>query len=198
MKSSASATCPLCEAICGINVDIEDNKITRIRGNPDDPFSRGYICPKGVALEDLQHDPDRLRKPLRRTPNGWTEISWDDALAEAGDKIGEIQERYGRDAAGLYVGNPTAHSYSAVLYGILLHQVLGSKRVFSANSVDALPRLLSPPRGEANRSGTASGEPGGLSVAADSADGGDRDAVFRCGRGGRHRWVLARARPNKR
>lgn len=142
MKSSASATCPLCEAICGINVDIEDNKITRIRGNPDDPFSRGYICPKGVALEDLQHDPDRLRKPLRRTPNGWTEISWDDALAEAGDKIGEIQERYGRDAAGLYVGNPTAHSYSAVLYGILLRQVLGSKRVFSANSVDTLPRLL--------------------------------------------------------
>ena len=144
MKSTAFGTCPLCEAICGIAVEIEDNKILRIRGDAEDPFSHGYICPKGVALQDIQHDPDRLQKPLRRSINGhgWTEVTWDEALDEAGDKLGEIQERHGRDAVGVYVGNPTGHSYSAVLYGILLNLVLGTKRVFSANSVDALPRLL--------------------------------------------------------
>jgi anaerobic selenocysteine-containing dehydrogenase len=144
MKSTAFGTCPLCEAICGIAVEIEDNKILRIRGDAEDPFSHGYICPKAVALQDIQHDPDRLQKPLRRSPNGggWTEVTWAEALDEAGDKIGEIQERHGRDAVGVYVGNPTGHSYSAVLYGILLNLVLDTKRVFTANSVDALPRLL--------------------------------------------------------
>ena len=144
MPSTSFGTCPLCEAICGIAVEHEDNKILRIRGDAEDPFSRGYICPKGVALQDIQHDPDRLQKPLRRAPGStsFTEVTWAEALDETGDKIGEIQERYGRDAVGVYIGNPTGHSYSAVLYGILMNLVLDTKRVFSANSVDALPRLL--------------------------------------------------------
>jgi anaerobic selenocysteine-containing dehydrogenase len=144
MPTTSFGTCPLCEAICGIAVEIEDNKILRIRGDAEDPFSQGYICPKGVALKDIQHDPDRLQKPLRRAKGSesFTEVSWDEALDEAGDKLGEIQARHGRDAVGVYVGNPTGHSYSAVLYGILLNLVLDTKRVFTANSVDALPRLL--------------------------------------------------------
>src|SRR5690349_1040978 len=83
------AACNLCEAICGLELTLEDDTqgrphVTSIRGNPDDPLSRGHICPKGVALADVYEDPDRLRRPVKRVgpPDSgeWVEISWDEAL----------------------------------------------------------------------------------------------------------------------
>ena len=108
-------TCMLCEAVCGLSVEIEDGAVRSVRGDPDDPFSRGHICPKAAAIPDVQGDPDRVREPLRRTGDRWQPVSWEAALAEAGERLAAIQRRHGRSAVGLYLGNPTVHSYSAVL-----------------------------------------------------------------------------------
>lgn len=142
MPSVDHATCPLCEAICGITVEHEDGRILGIRGDDDDPFSRGYICPKGVALQDIQADPDRLRRPIRRTAGGWEEIGWDEALGEASERLAAIRDRHGPDAIAVFVGNPAGHSYSAALYTLPLLGVLKTRNLYSANSVDALPRLI--------------------------------------------------------
>ncbi|MEE8367930.1 MAG: molybdopterin-dependent oxidoreductase, partial [Thermoanaerobaculia bacterium] len=86
-------SCNLCEAICGLEIKLQDGAITSIRGDPDDPLSRGYICPKGVALQDIQNDPDRLRHPVRRSPSGaWKRIAWDEAFDEVGNRLKAIQK----------------------------------------------------------------------------------------------------------
>src|SRR5688572_10840843 len=111
-------TCNLCEAMCGVAIELDGDRILAIRGDEDDPFSRGHICPKAVALQDVHHDPDRLRRPMRRTATGWEEISWEAALTEAAGRIHEIQERHGRGAVASYIGNPAFHSH-----GVLLHEL---------------------------------------------------------------------------
>jgi anaerobic selenocysteine-containing dehydrogenase len=141
--STSYATCPLCEATCGIAVDHEGPRILRIRGDRQDPLSRGYICPKAAALADVHGDPDRIRRPLRRIGDRWHEIGWAEALDEAAERLGAIQRQHGRDAVAVYVGNPTVHSYSALLFGPMFLRALGTRQLYTANSVDGLPRLLS-------------------------------------------------------
>lgn len=140
--SGRHTTCPLCEANCGLSVETDGERVLRVRGDEADPLSRGYLCPKAVALADLHDDPDRLRRPLKRTGDTFREIGWDEALDEAAQRLAQIQREHGRDAVALYIGNPTAHSYSAVLYGFLLMEALRTRSLFTSNSVDALPRLL--------------------------------------------------------
>ena len=135
-------TCSLCEAMCGIVVEAEGGAIHAIRGDADDPFSRGYICPKAVALADLHTDPDRLRRPLRRDGEGWKEIGWDEALDEAARRLVEIQRRHGRDSIAVYLGNPNVHNYGALLQTQVLHRALRSRSRYSATSVDQLPHML--------------------------------------------------------
>jgi anaerobic selenocysteine-containing dehydrogenase len=135
-------TCNICEASCGIVIQHHGDKILSIKGDPDDPLSQGYICPKAVALQDLQFDPDRVRKPLKRTDAGWQEISWQQALDEVGDKIREIQWLHGNNAVGLYVGNPTAHNHGALLMLAPFIKALGTRSRFSATSCDQLPHML--------------------------------------------------------
>jgi anaerobic selenocysteine-containing dehydrogenase len=142
MAETRYGICSLCEAICGIAVDVEGDRIVKIRGDEDDPFSRGYICPKAVALMDVHHDPDRLRHPVRRDGDRWVEIGWDEALDAIAARLVDMQTRHGDDAVALYYGNPTGHSYTALLYGILFSQWIGTKNLYSANSVDGLPRAL--------------------------------------------------------
>lgn len=134
--------CMLCEALCGLEVEHDGQTVTRIRGDDDHVLSGGYICPKGVALAELQHDPDRLRQPLRRVGDRFEEIDWDTALTLAADGIVAVQKRHGRDAVGMYFGNPAAHSYSALLFYQMLVDAVGTRNRFSAASVDVLPRLL--------------------------------------------------------
>ena len=132
-------TCHLCEAICGVEIRARGDQVVSIRGDDQDPFSRGHICPKAVALKDVHEDPDRLRHPVRRTNTGWQRISWDEALDEAAMRLVEIQARHGRDAVATYFGNPQVHSYSALLGGTALARALKSRNRFTATSVDQLP-----------------------------------------------------------
>jgi anaerobic selenocysteine-containing dehydrogenase len=132
----------LCEAVCGITVEVDGRSVGGVRGDPDDPFSRGHICPKAAAIPDVQDDPDRIREPQRRVGNRWESVSWKSALDEAGARIAEVQRKYGRSAVGVYIGNPTVHSYSAFLAVPFFSRALGSRARFSATSVDQLPQML--------------------------------------------------------
>ena len=135
-------TCHLCEAMCGIAIDLEGDRIVAIRGDKDDPFSGGHICPKAVALQDVHEDGDRVRRPLRRTASGWEEIAWDEALDEAARRLVAVQRAHGRNAVALYQGNPVVHNHGAILFGQLFQRSLGSRSRYSATSVDQLPQML--------------------------------------------------------
>ncbi len=132
-------SCHLCEAMCGVEIRTEGGLITSVRGDEADPFSRGHLCAKAVALKDVQEDPDRLRRPIRRTADGWQEIGWEEALDEAAAKLTAVQARHGRHAVATYFGNPQVHSYSALLAGAQFARSLRSHNRYSATSVDQLP-----------------------------------------------------------
>lgn len=142
MTGTRLHTCMLCEAICGIAVQLEDGRVTGVRGDTDDPFSRGHVCPKAAAIPDVMDHPDRIREPMRRVGERWEPVSWEDALSEAADRISAIQREHGRNAVGMYVGNPTVHSHGAILGIPLLSRALGGRSRFSATSVDQLPQML--------------------------------------------------------
>ncbi len=139
--------CNLCEAICGLELTIEQRPdgphVTSIRGNDADPLSRGHICPKGVALADVYEDPDRLRRPVKRVGEGvdaeWVQISWDEALDLAADGIARAVNEHGRDALGVYLGNPNAHSLGAQTHGTGMLKTFKTRNKFSASSVDQIP-----------------------------------------------------------
>jgi anaerobic selenocysteine-containing dehydrogenase len=134
--------CNLCEAICGLELTLEQGKVTGIRGNPDDPLSRGYICPKGVALADVYDDPDRLRRPIRRLGDEWVEISWDEALDRVADALSTTLETHGRNSVGVYLGNPNAHALGSATHALPFVKSLGTRNRFSASSVDQIPHQL--------------------------------------------------------
>jgi anaerobic selenocysteine-containing dehydrogenase len=138
------ATCPFCEATCGITVDVDDRgRVDSVRGDVDDPFSRGYICPKAHGLKTLTEDGDRLRRPLRRSGRDFVEVSWDEALGEAVDRLLDVRKRHGNDAVAIYLGNPSAHSLDAMLYAPVLIRALGTRQRYSASSADQLPKMVS-------------------------------------------------------
>jgi anaerobic selenocysteine-containing dehydrogenase len=143
MSETKLHTCMLCEAMCGLAFEVDGDRATTVRGDRDDPFSAGHICPKAAAIEDVRTDPDRLRAPLRRTRGGSFErVTWSAAIDEAADRIAAIQDAHGRDAAAIYVGNPMAHTYTGLFGALLLIESLGTRARFSATSVDQLPHML--------------------------------------------------------
>ncbi|HUR97576.1 MAG TPA: molybdopterin oxidoreductase family protein [Pyrinomonadaceae bacterium] len=135
-------SCNLCEAMCGIEISIRDDQTLDIRGDKNDPFSRGYICPKAVALQDIHNDKDRLRHPVRRTSDGWERVSWSEAFNDIERSIKSIQSKYGRNSVATYFGNPTVHSSGALLFGPAFIRSLRTRNRFSATSVDQLPHHL--------------------------------------------------------
>jgi anaerobic selenocysteine-containing dehydrogenase len=134
--------CNLCEAICGLELTLTDGRVTSVRGNPDDPFSRGYICPKGVAIADVYDDPDRLRRPLVRRGDDWEEVGWDEALDLVADRLADTINRHGGDAVGVYLGNPNVHALAPATHGLPFVRALGTHNRFSATSVDQAPAQL--------------------------------------------------------
>ncbi|ARU54181.1 dehydrogenase [Oleiphilus messinensis] len=135
-------TCNLCEAMCGLEIRHRDNRILSIRGDKKDPLSQGYICPKALALQDIHEDPDRLRQPMKKTDHGWVPITWNEAFKEIKTHLRPLQWRYGRDALGVYIGNPTVHNHGALLALLPLLGALGTRKRFSATSNDQLPHML--------------------------------------------------------
>jgi anaerobic selenocysteine-containing dehydrogenase len=134
--------CNLCEAICGLEFTIENGSITRVRADKADPLSRGHICPKAVALKDLHEDPDRLRRPVRRTANGWEEMEWDDAFELVASRLSAIVKEHGENAVAAYLGNPTVHNYGSVTHTQRFLGKIRTKNRYSATSVDQLPHQL--------------------------------------------------------
>lgn len=135
-------TCNLCEAMCGIVITHDDGKIQSIKGDASDPHSKGFICPKATALQDLHDDADRLRYPLLKTPQGWERISWENAFNEASARLRNIQAKYGTSAVATYIGNPTVHNLGAMLTLPLFLNALKTENRFSATSLDQLAHML--------------------------------------------------------
>ena len=134
--------CNLCEAICGISIAVRSDQQLDIRGDDEDPFSRGYICPKAVGLQDIHYDKDRLREPVRRTSQGWQLIGWDEAFNEVADNLKRINNTYGRNSIATYLGNPTVHNYGSLLFAPGFLRSLHTRNKFSATSVDQLAHHL--------------------------------------------------------
>ncbi len=141
--TSTYRICPLCEACCGLEVKTRDGRVTAIRGAENDVFSAGYICPKGFALKDLHEDPDRLRQPLVKRNGVFVETTWDEAFAEIERRLPPLLHTHGRDAVAVSVGNPSAHKMGLLLYFSRLAKALGTKNVYSASTLDQMPKQLS-------------------------------------------------------
>jgi anaerobic selenocysteine-containing dehydrogenase len=135
--------CNICEAICGIEITANGEQRLDIRGDKDDPFSRGYICPKAVALQDIYYDKDRLKYPVRRTADGWQRMGWDEAFDEVAENLKRIRAKCGRNSIGTYLGNPTVHNYGALLFAPQFLRSLRTRNKFSATSVDQLAHHVS-------------------------------------------------------
>jgi anaerobic selenocysteine-containing dehydrogenase len=148
MTRTAFRTCPLCEAGCGLEITLAPSadggeEVTRIRGDRDDVFSKGYICPKGSTLKHLHEDPDRVRRPLVKRDGVFVEVGWDEAFQEIEERLLPILEAHGRDACGVYLGNPSAHNLGALLYGRAVIRGVGTTNMFSASTVDQRPKEIS-------------------------------------------------------
>lgn len=135
-------TCNLCEAMCGIVIQHDGEKVLSIKGDKNDPFSKGYICPKATALQDLHEDSDRLRHPVERTANGWKEISWPEALDKVDAGIQSVQKKHGQNAFGIYLGNPNVHNLGGMLTIKHLLSSIKTRSRFSATSIDQLPHHI--------------------------------------------------------
>ncbi|TJZ43489.1 molybdopterin oxidoreductase family protein [Streptomyces piniterrae] len=143
MSRTALRICPLCEATCGLSVTLDGDRVTAVRGDRDDVFSKGFICPKGVAFGELDADPDRLTGPLVRRDGVLQEATWDEAFAAVQAGLRPVIEEHGGNAVGVVLGNPNVHTVAGALYPPVLLAGLGSRNVFSASTVDQMPKHVS-------------------------------------------------------
>ena len=139
----AHRICPFCEACCGLELDLEANQVVRIRGDEQDVFSAGFLCPKAIGLKDLHADPDRLRTPLIKRDGKFVEASWDEAYAEIERRLPPVIAAGGPNAVATVLGNPVSHKMGLLLYFPRLARALGTRNMFSASSVDQVPKMLS-------------------------------------------------------
>ncbi len=131
--------CNLCEAICGLQLTVQGGVVTDVRGDVNDPLSKGHICPKGAVIADIHTDPDRLKVPMRRDGDTWTELGWDEALDYVAARLREVQARHGPDSVAVYQGNPSVHNSGTLLSAGGFVRALGSRSRYSATSMDQLP-----------------------------------------------------------
>ena len=137
------ATCPLCEATCGLEIETRGREILSIRGDAQDVFSSGYICPKAYSLKELHADPDCIHEPMVRRGDQWMSVSWDDAFAEIERGLTPLLQEHGRNALGIYVGNPNAHNLASLVYLPALLSSARTHNVYSASTVDQMPKHVS-------------------------------------------------------
>ena len=140
MTETALRICPLCEATCGLTLTIDEGRVVGARGDRDDVFSAGFICPKGASFAELDNDPDRLTAPLVRRDGVLTEVTWDEAFAATADGLGAVLGEHGGESVGVYLGNPNAHTVAGALYPPLIIRGLGTHQVYSASTLDQMPK----------------------------------------------------------
>lgn len=140
MSDTALRICPLCEATCGLTLTIDDGRVTGARGDLDDVFSHGFICPKGASFAELDNDPDRLTAPLVRRDGVLTEVSWPEAFAAAAEGLQRAIAEHGGASVGVYLGNPNAHTVAGGLYTPVVVKALGTRQVYSASTLDQMPK----------------------------------------------------------
>ncbi|MCV7238040.1 molybdopterin-dependent oxidoreductase [Mycolicibacterium celeriflavum] len=138
--TTALRICPLCEATCGLTLTIDGGRVTGARGDRDDVFSKGFICPKGASFAELDNDPDRLTRPLIRRNGALTEATWEEAFAAVAERLGAVLAEHGGTAVGVYLGNPNAHTIAGGLYTPLVVKALGTRQVYSASTLDQMPK----------------------------------------------------------
>ena len=136
-------TCPLCEAMCGLEVHVAEQRVELIRPDRDDVWSKGYICPKGTTLGHLHHDPDRLRSPMVRHGDEWTEVTWEQAFQRCSELLLPVIQEHGIEAVTAYVGNPLAHGFSLSRYAGVLIGMSGIPMIYSPGTVDQWPKNVS-------------------------------------------------------
>jgi len=139
-------TCPLCEAVCGLEITLDaDDRVLSVRGDKNDPFSKGFICPKGASLGRLDDDPDRLTEPVirDRATGDRRAVSWDEAFDYIAERFPALVAEHGAQATAMYVGNPNAHTISGTLYLPILLRALGTRNLFSASTADQMPKQVS-------------------------------------------------------
>jgi anaerobic selenocysteine-containing dehydrogenase len=136
-------TCPFCEATCGLEIETEGREVVSVRGDKEDVFSRGFICPKAFGIKQLHEDPDRLTTPLIRRDGELVEASWDEAFEEIDRRLSPILSEHGKNAVAVYLGNPNAHNLSAITHGPAWLRVLGTQNLYSASTVDQMPKQVS-------------------------------------------------------
>jgi anaerobic selenocysteine-containing dehydrogenase len=134
-------TCPLCEVACGLRVEVEGGEVVKVRGDADHPVTRGFICPKGTALQGLHRDPDRLRNPLVRRDGQLVETTWEDALGVLKEQLGPIIAESGPDAVAWHLGTPLTHDFGTWIYGNMSLRLLGAKQVYTSATVDHMPMM---------------------------------------------------------
>ncbi|MEG9548630.1 MULTISPECIES: molybdopterin-dependent oxidoreductase [Streptomyces griseus group] len=141
---TAPRICPLCEATCGLTLTIEGTTVTGARGDRDDIFSKGFICPKGASFGGLDADPDRLRVPLVRGDDGeLREATWGEAFDRIAARIPDLVTADGPQAVGVVLGNPNVHTMAGSLYPPLLLAALRTRNVFTASTLDQMPKHVS-------------------------------------------------------
>ena len=135
--------CRICEPLCGMIATVEDGEVTQLRPDPDNPLSRGYACPKGIAMTEVQNDPDRVLRPLKRTggPGEFEPVSWDDALEDISARLKDVLDEHGPESVGWYMGNPGAFSYSHTLWSKGFLDGIGSPHYYTAGSQDVNNRF---------------------------------------------------------
>src|SRR3954451_21661201 len=140
---TAIRTCPLCEATCGLELTLQDRTLVKVRGDAEDVFSHGYICPKALALVDLENDPDVVRRPLIRDGDGHREATWEEAFELIDARLRPIMAEHGNDSVAVYLRNPNVHNLAGILYTPVLLLGLGTANVYTATSVDQMPKQVS-------------------------------------------------------
>lgn len=142
MSETRFFTCNLCEAMCGLRLEVDGARVTSVRGDEEDVLSRGHVCPKAHGLRELYEDPDRLRTPRIRHGGGFREATWDEAMSHVATRLRSVRKRHGKDAVALYVGNPSVHTHRGAMAAQLLATALGTRNRFDPNSQDSNPRLF--------------------------------------------------------
>ncbi|WP_372507876.1 molybdopterin-dependent oxidoreductase [Mycolicibacterium crocinum] len=135
--------CPLCEAMCGLEIQVSDGRVESIRGNSDDVWSRGHLCPKGASLGAIHEDPDRIRTPMIKVDGQWQEVSWDAAFRRCTELLAPVIAEHGIGAVTCYTGNPLAHSFSLGRYTGVLLGMSGIPVSYSPGTIDQWPKNLS-------------------------------------------------------